>query len=751
MVVAVLFVVVIAVVLAIVVPVAMVVLTVVLYMLPVAVIVAGSVALVLIGQRVRDRLVGGDGPGEAVTTGSVPEAWTGTDTIEPADTPAADANGPDWDTADGDETVWLGREAYFSRSYRRTRAAAAFSLGAPIVGFVLGGVVLVVGGTEPFGSWIGTVFVLALRVSVPAAWTVFSLYAGRDKRELRARTGRSTPRHPVWIAVVTSLTIGLYPFYYLYRRWRTFHVVSDADRAASLDEAMGRVDFELLERFGASTRHRRAGHATDDGRWVLEVPDDPDEYRNWYAYYRQVGAFTDEFGTAAGMRPSQSSSGRQLVDLIDGYSPRHTSPQADSDHIPSAPLEAAWVVYACRRLWIACSGLADVDDDTGLRDLAARLSEVPRPPSTVDGAPSDGVLDRLVDVERWAGERLQFAQVVARRERLRDAWSDRVTPRFGLAPAATPVLANERFPRGTSVETAERTLAAAERVVRLADTIDRPGDSAGRGVPDGLPAVLEAYLAASTDQPSAAGNGTGTPGRLLEIVEAVTATHRKFPSYPFDRLVAQILAEPDPDEARLDGAETLLHDAETVLTFLSEVDHDHPSVRATEWQRTVRTALETHRPMDVRPVAALIRRMRDTLWERTHLYEFTFEEFEHLVAKLFAARGYTTTVTRLGSDGGVDVWARSDTDGTRVAIQIKQFATGNRVGRPTLQRIVSTIAKGDADRAIVVTSGTFATTATEYAAEFGDRLELIDGDGLVKLLSESTVPPPLGRPALPSR
>ena len=54
---------------------------------------------------------------------------------------------------------------------------------------------------------------------------------------------------------------------------------------------------------------------------------------------------------------------------------------------------------------------------------------------------------------------------------------------------------------------------------------------------------------------------------------------------------------------------------------------------------------------------------------------------------------------------------------------------------------MSTLATGEATKVAVVTSSTFSSTADEYATQFGPRMELIDGDALIAVLSESSIPP----------
>lgn len=71
----------------------------------------------------------------------------------------------------------------------------------------------------------------------------------------------------------------------------------------------------------------------------------------------------------------------------------------------------------------------------------------------------------------------------------------------------------------------------------------------------------------------------------------------------------------------------------------------------------------------------------------------------------------------------------------------QQYQQGNSVGRPDLQRIIRTLATSEATKVAVVTSSTFSSTVYEYAAQFGSWMDLIDGDALIGILSESRIPP----------
>jgi len=218
------------------------------------------------------------------------------------------------------------------------------------------------------------------------------------------------------------------------------------------------------------------------------------------------------------------------------------------------------------------------------------------------------------------------------------------------------------------------------------------------------------------------------------------------PTYPFSDVVKRLtnyIKEGDLKVEVLDRERTIIERTDKILNFLDTVNESHPSVSASDWRNAIQTALETGSPQTLRPASKQIERMGETLWEKEYIMAFSPEEFEHLVGAVFDDMGYETAVTQKASDGGVDVWAQRN--GERVAIQVKQFSDGNSVGRPTLQKISSTIAKGDAHSAVVVTSGEFANTAEQYAHDFGSNMELINGDELLKLLSESDLPPPVSK------
>lgn len=230
--------------------------------------------------------------------------------------------------------------------------------------------------------------------------------------------------------------------------------------------------------------------------------------------------------------------------------------------------------------------------------------------------------------------------------------------------------------------------------------------------------------------------------KLEETLTELETLKREYRAYPWNDIELDIIGNlPGMSYNQIQTYSQIISESGKILRYLEMVSESHPSIDAGNWRDAVTTALEESYPDILNPIISQIDRLQGGLWNREHLYEVSWDEFERLVGSLYESQGYSVEVTQDTADEGVDVWIEKNSE--RGAVQVKQFSTGNTVGRQTLQRLVSTIAKDDADTAIVVTSGEFATTASQYAKDFGPNLKLIDGDELIRMLSESDVPPPL--------
>ena len=277
-----------------------------------------------------------------------------------------------------------------------------------------------------------------------------------------------------------------------------------------------------------------------------------------------------------------------------------------------------------------------------------------------------------------------------------------------------------------------------ERVLELAEQLD---DLSREYVESPLPeaALKQLHYAANEATP----RDSDQYELLVEAIEQALTTSENHSSR-FTESVSTVLeiARTDPiaRSEELEAVLEVLERGSRIATFLETVDQSHPSVNVNEWEDALSTADRETFPNVLRPIDRQVEAMREGLWEKSDLFSYDWQEFESLVGSLYADEGYNVEITSDTNDEGVDVWARSPEE--TIAIQVKQNSEGNTVGRRVLQRVASAIAKGTADKVVVVTSSEFANTAVEYATEFGTEMELIDGEDLVQRLSTSNVPPP---------
>lgn len=233
---------------------------------------------------------------------------------------------------------------------------------------------------------------------------------------------------------------------------------------------------------------------------------------------------------------------------------------------------------------------------------------------------------------------------------------------------------------------------------------------------------------------------------LLEIVKQIErccVLAEQSTSIPMESLAVSITSWGTSEALNRQERETimtLLTQCERITEFIDRVDHTHPTVEADAWTIAMQSAVRERSPTTLRPIVETIDQIGNRVWERSHLFDVDWKIFEELVGALYREQGYNIMVTQGTNDEGVDVWAQRGDE--RLAIQVKQYSNDSVVGRPDLQQIASTIAKGDATRAVVVTSSTFAHTAETYAADFGQAMTIIDGDELLRKFSESDIVPP---------
>ncbi len=118
---------------------------------------------------------------------------------------------------------------------------------------------------------------------------------------------------------------------------------------------------------------------------------------------------------------------------------------------------------------------------------------------------------------------------------------------------------------------------------------------------------------------------------------------------------------------------------------------------------------------------------------------------ERVVLQLLVAMGYAGALgnpEHLGRSGdeGVDGVLNQDALGLdRIYVQAKRYASGKTVGRPDIQAFVGALHGAHATRGVFITTSRFSDEAREYTRLVQQRLVLIDGDELTRLMVQHGV------------
>jgi restriction system protein len=115
--------------------------------------------------------------------------------------------------------------------------------------------------------------------------------------------------------------------------------------------------------------------------------------------------------------------------------------------------------------------------------------------------------------------------------------------------------------------------------------------------------------------------------------------------------------------------------------------------------------------------------------------------FERLVVDLIVAMAYGGTrgnvVQALGKSGdeGIDGVVNEDPLGLDVVyIQAKRYAAENTIGRDRIQQFAGALVGRGASKGVFVTTSSFSRGATEYIERLPQRIILIDGKDLTRLM-----------------
>ncbi|MFM9377875.1 restriction endonuclease [Gordonia sp. VNK21] len=137
-------------------------------------------------------------------------------------------------------------------------------------------------------------------------------------------------------------------------------------------------------------------------------------------------------------------------------------------------------------------------------------------------------------------------------------------------------------------------------------------------------------------------------------------------------------------------------------------------------------------------IAQIIDDVSDQLLQRILGNEPVF--FEQAVLDLLIAMGYggaegKATRTQLSHDGGIDGIIDQDALGlSRIYVQAKRYSAENPVGREAIQAFVGALAGNQASQGVFITTSRFSRDATDFASSIANRVILIDGHRLTRLM-----------------
>jgi len=186
--------------------------------------------------------------------------------------------------------------------------------------------------------------------------------------------------------------------------------------------------------------------------------------------------------------------------------------------------------------------------------------------------------------------------------------------------------------------------------------------------------------------------------------------------------------------------ETLRDHARAIEQFCRETDENRVDLDFSELKKRKQEATEAGDPQLIEGLAEKAETLARSQWKWEDLYAYNWRSFEKLVADYFRAKGYSASITRSGSDRGIDVIAESKTE--RIAIQIKHYKPENKVGRPTVQKTAAMLAANQATKVIILTSSQFTDPAVKEAHQYNGQVKLVNGQEFANLLSDTSIPIP---------
>lgn len=210
---------------------------------------------------------------------------------------------------------------------------------------------------------------------------------------------------------------------------------------------------------------------------------------------------------------------------------------------------------------------------------------------------------------------------------------------------------------------------------------------------------------------------------------------RRFHFVVTERGIELLKQHPD----RIDGH--ILEQFPEFLAFKNPKSQIESGSGATIQEVTPELSAATPEDMLQTAEAAIANKLRTQLLERIHELSPTF--FEGLVVDLIVAMGYGGTrdsvVQKLGKSGdeGIDGVVNEDPLGLDVVyVQAKRYAPDNTVGRERIQQFAGALVGQGASKGVFVTTSSFTNGAVQYAQRVPQRIILIDGSELTRLMMQ---------------
>ncbi len=153
-----------------------------------------------------------------------------------------------------------------------------------------------------------------------------------------------------------------------------------------------------------------------------------------------------------------------------------------------------------------------------------------------------------------------------------------------------------------------------------------------------------------------------------------------------------------------------------------------------QWHRTVTTAPAERPNQPVFPptVAMAAQQTQPTEWSEDLIRTLEWKRFEELCEGFYREKGWTTRATRLGADGGVDIYLYgTEPEKPLGVIQCKAW-NNYRVGVKPVRELYGVMAAEGVELGIFISSGDFTRDARFFAD--GKRVKLLTGGDLLKLI-----------------